>query len=711
MRRSPLAKLLVSLPLAALWLWPLSGRAMADVYAQADLNYQKSRTRSATLDTEQVRLVQGYTLGFSRDLTRTIRLAADVRLTVSDVDGDKSESLFPQLTLDFRPPSFYYFTMGFSRTETAPSEGDRLSTSILNASLVLPFEKWPSVSLTYNRSTMEDFAVPKKTDSVSSILGATADYNTTLLDTDVALSYSFNNTVTEDRVSDVETESPTHNVTANLARSFFRKALWVRGYAGYYTQETKSTSIGTPTRFEETASPDFGFYVPFDDTPAVTTLVDTGVVTELTDKNTSSSAGIDLDQPYRSIGLKFTLPQTIHKLYYYITTTDYTNFQNVFRNYGWYVYWSNDGTNWKAVTGLTINYDSAFKRLVFNFVETSAKYFKVVNTQVPLVSQTVSATEIEALRYILTTPKETITFGTDRDFGGFSLAFSPRSWFNIRYDLSFEHFRQDSNDLENTSVTHAVNSSLVVSPRYLVIQSGLSRNILDSSQRLAGTTTATSLETESSNYTLTLSSNPLDTLSSSLTFGRFDSKEDGVMISTNRNANLAANMVLYSGIDLTLTSTVTNIEEFRSDQTTDSVSHLYNLRLTPWETVTVIFNGGLISSSVHSKSGTRDSDLNSLEMMLSYTPTRKLYLSMVWTMEPTDAKIVTLAWLPTAAFQLNMRYGLTDTTTNAGLDLSWSPIRKLSVSVGYNRAETEDVSRSVVTKVDSFYARFSARFE
>ncbi|MEK7679082.1 MAG: hypothetical protein AAB356_02710, partial [Deltaproteobacteria bacterium] len=140
--------------------------ANAELSGQADLSYQKTTTSSAGKEISSKTFNQGYTLGFSKYITPVLSLSGDVRLSFIDADGAKRDSMYPMLTLNFNPPRLYDITFGYTRTETAPTGAEPITTANMNAGFFLPVSKWPSLSMTMNRSTTDDYLDVHKVSTV-----------------------------------------------------------------------------------------------------------------------------------------------------------------------------------------------------------------------------------------------------------------------------------------------------------------------------------------------------------------------------------------------------------------------------------------------------------------------------------------------------------------------------------------------------------------
>ncbi|MBI5235716.1 MAG: hypothetical protein HY886_05655 [Deltaproteobacteria bacterium] len=679
----------------------LPSGAGADMYGQADVNYQKTTTTSNSRSTETASLVNSYTLGVNKAITNTINISADARITDTDIDGKKSQTMYPMVTLSYSPPTMYYFNFSYTRTDVSPSESDRLSTTNLNTAFSLPLERYPSLNVFMNRSANQDYLDPHKVDRSTVSYGFNSSYSLTLLDTDAGFNYSFNNQTTNDKVGQIMTEVPTHSATMNLSRPFLDRKLRAGVNAGYNWSEFTTTSLGVPTRFEQALARNAGLFAD-DATPLVGALASTPA---LIDNNTAVSAGIDISATAnRNVGFGFVAAQSVHKINLYVTTAD-PSIGTYAGLFGFQLYTSSDGTTWTLGPALQVGYDSVFSRFVMSFSEVSATYFKVVNTAFPTGAMAINVTEIEGLGYISSTPTLVTKYSVSRRFAGFSLNYAPVERVTASYNLNYDHSAQELNDASSSTMTQALNLNITALPRYLTITGGYANT---SSSATQTTGTQTNSESGTDTYTLSLAATPLPTLNASMNFGHFVNSVNGAASSSTNNYGTAMFMNLYRGIDVGVGSSMSATENMASNSTTDTTNHYLNLNLTPWKTMKVLVSTSMADSSTESGGQSTSTSSRSTTASASYTPTRKIYLSATMSIAPVQSNSFVLTWVPSTALQGNVRYGFGQDSTNMGATLSWTPLTRFSVIAGYNRTETSSSGSN--NQSSSFYARASLRF-
>ncbi len=693
---------LASLPLAA----------NAEISGQAELSYQKNTSSSGGKEVTSKTFNQGYTLGFSKYITPVLSLSGDVRLSVIDADGVKRESTYPMLTLSFSPPRLYDVTFGYTRTETAPAGADPITTANMNAGFFLPASRWPSLSMTMNRTATEDYLDTHKVNAVFTSTNLTSGYSRDILDVvEAKANYALNSNSNEDKVGLTTVDTLSHNVTAELSSSMLDNRLRMGLNAGYGLTNSKNTSQGQPTRFEIGMLLTEGLYA-VDATPLSGALA---AMPGLIDGNMTGSVGIDIGTTgniNRNMGLRQLVAHEAHKLRLYLSVTDSATAANMpayvaGNSFGFQVYSSADGVNWTLLPGAVASYDSSFSRVEFTFPEATAEYFKIVSTANPVGAAAVNVTEIEALGYVLSTPQTVFDYEIRRQFGGFNLSYAPWDRLNITYSLSMDSSFQGISETDTKSMSHGVNIRYIIMPRYLSLSSSFSNASTSTTQSLIPGSPLSS-ETGSSNYSFTLSATPLKTLSGTFSYGHFSSSSGASAESINDSVSATAFMNLYTGVDVGLGTSMSKAKNTADDSTSDSSSYNANIRLLPWNELNVLINSTYYTSESRSPAGDASSTGKTASAVMTYSPTRRVYATANYTLLPDFSQGYSFTWLPTRNIQAEARYGSSELSVNKGASLSWSPFTRLSLNLGYSATVqkggvTEDSSSSI-------YMRGSLRF-
>lgn len=687
--------------------------AHTELYGQADLSYQKDDTTTGGNTVSKSTFTQGYTIGGTKLLTDAISIRGDVRYTISDADGVRKESAFPTITLDYSPPSIYNFSFGYTRTEVAPTDGVRLSTSNLNTSFSIPSESWPSLSLHFNRSTTQDYEEPHKIDNINDRYALNTDYSFIFREVDTNLNYSFTHMVTEDNAGEMKGETPTHIVTADFTRTFLDRIINTHLSIGYSLSTVTSTSLAAESRFEQSISGARGLFL-IDFTPADGLLPEESGLTDKSMQTEVQGVGsnfIDLRDASNNIGIQLPFPQSVHRIDLYIKTAAQNITPTVF---GWKVFTSVDGITWTEVTTNPVSYvpsnPSLVPRFEFTFPgvtgEITSQYFKVVNISSPGGIDPINVTEIDAQIYLLDEPKQSQGYDMTRDFLGFNLTSIPTPRLSIGYNFNYDHSRQSLFNSDTRSINNELNLNYIVFDQYLTLSSTYSKASSNSSLEAPGLASV-STENETDNYTLSLNSDPLPTLSANLSYSFLENKINGAKTSKNNTIGSNVSMNLYRGIDLRAGVSAGATEDFNTGSKTDTISRDANINLQPRSDLNLALNHSDSTSETDINGNKTTSTGKTLNAIASYTPTRRLYLSANFSLEPTTSQDYAATWLPTRTIQTNLRYGLSQDYTNSGASVSWTPLTRLNMLLGYNQSKSEGAAK---TTVESVFARASLRF-
>lgn len=681
----------------------------ANINGAADMSYQQSTSTTGGQTTKSSSFNEGYSFGLSHQLTSTIMISGDVRLTRTVSNGQETANTFPMFYLNYSPPAveLYYLSFGYNRNETVPPGGDPISTSNMNASFVLPGDRWPAVSLSYNQATSNDYLNTHKLDSLTTNKNFNTSYNFNFHEVVTNLNYSYTDPVSIDRVGKTRSETPSHNATAGLSRGFWEGKIQTGANIGYGQSKSVNENKGAATAYVEgKLTRDNGLadgLYSIDASPLVGPLTSTPA---LIDNNTGASAGIDLNGLSRNIGIRFTTAQKAHKINLYISTSDVLI---ATYNFSWQLYTSSDGTNWTLIGAPSASYETSYQRIAFSFPETSAAYFKVVNTAFPAAALAINVTEIEAIGYVPTLSS------TTREFGGFNISFAPFSRLSMNYNISYDHSTQDAREYnpttekkyipfstgnvtsntDSTSVGQSFALNSVVVPQYFNFSATYNTSTISTTSTTTAPAVITSTDSGTNGYSVSLSSSPLPTLGASLNYGYNESLTGGKKDSKNNSMNGNISMNLYKGVDIGIGSSMGESKDLRANSQTDSANYYGSLNLVPWKPLTILVNESIsdVNSGTAGKE-TRSSTQN-LSSTISYTPTRNFYFSASIGIEPKSSQTYSITWLPSLLknVQFSMRYGTSGDVTNMGGDISWTPIPRLSLRVGYSGSKTNNITQ------------------
>lgn len=687
----------------------LTGISDAKLSGRASISQSERKTVTDGVTTKNTTVSEIYSLGFSKELTTVIRVGGDARISINTINGEKTERIFPQITLNLNPPQLYDLSFSFNRTDSDPSHGDRRTTSNMNTRFFLPTIDWPSLAISYNRSTSTDFLDPHKNNNVNDSLNLSSNYDFNVKGSDVRLNYSFTHSIQEDKVTIAKTESLSHIVNADVSRSFMERKMNVTANASVNINEHKQESL-FPTRFETVIAPSQGLF-SIDDTPGTDLLTNSQ---ELIDGNLDKEISdplIDLNGPDRNIGLSFSVVNEVKEIHLYIKRGEYPELSDNVnsRKYKFQVYSSNNnGSDWIATTLTAVTYNPTFPRieLVLSDSGIRSKFFKVVNTASPASTVTINVTEIKAVGFLL----KDATTGTSSDTMtksvGFIVSYNPMEKLAMNYRLNLEQ-REES---RNTSTVNTINQGLsavyTFVPKYLSLSASYSGSSTSTNQK-SKTVESKLSDSGSNNYSLSFLSTPLPTLSATLGFNLSDSTLDGVTQSTSEGLSTNVRMDLYEGVNLLLTNAISTTKRPSTSAKSKSINSRASINLEPWQRFTIVLNTSYITSETENQNITTSSNRKTIGGSASYSMTRRLYFSYSTVIEPSSSQTLSATWLPTDTIQTDVRYGISGSSNTFGTNLRWNPFARFNLSVSYNSTEFDGPDGD---KTESIFGRASLSF-
>ncbi|MFZ3073271.1 MAG: hypothetical protein WA162_08510 [Thermodesulfobacteriota bacterium] len=686
----------------------------AYINGQASIIRYTTQASSGGVTNSSGSTIEQYGVNFGKAVTGTIAFSGSIQWSDINTDGRKTSSVSPQLSLSFSPPAMYNISFNHTRQESNPAIQDRMTTDNTAISFSLPPSKWPSLNTSFSHSTAQDHKSPHMVDSVSNTMGIGTGYSFLFQGADANVSYGFGDTISINKVGDTETRSPSHSVSFNIGRSFLDNKISAGMTSSYSSSKSITRSTGAPSRFDLSVPPVVGLasYNPAsvlvgglaNEAEAIDNDVNTPV-------NFASLCGgglyIDLNCADWNVGIGFTNPESIYKIYVYINTTPAVenNIVNNVYNFSWSLYTSPDNIIWTSLGGIAPVYNSLLNRFEFSFTEATARYFKVVNGTGNGVPDDINVTEIQAVGFLLASPRQSVTQTSDSKTGGFGLSYRPTDKLSFGMNMSYSQSGssvagQSSGDSTSTSLGASMNYAAI--PRYLTIGSSYSRAEQDSDPG-AGT--------GSSGYSLSLSSSPLDTMSASFTLNHSEAEAGGAVTSKSDAESLGMSAMLYRGVDLGLNATMGQGESPSSGVESSFIFYGYNLRLVPRKSFYIVVSGS--RSENESKAGgvTTRTAGEALGASFSYAPAGRFYISGNFSFKPakSQSQSFSATLMPTRTISASLRYSIDQNgaAKTFSSDISWRPINRFFLTFGYSLAT---IDNSTSDRVQTVNARGSVTF-
>lgn len=628
---------------------------------------------------------QNYSLGFNKDLTRTLRISGDIRASQSQSESGgtttKSTSVRPSVFFNMANP--YFGLSGGYQSNFLPllSLEDKVESSSWNTNFSTSPKGFPSLRLSFDQATSKDDLEVHETNSKQSSVNLSSNYNIF----DVGLVYNFSRSESKDFVSQAKQESPRHMGTANFSDTLFNGKVSYGVNFGASNSLTKNTSLsGTPTIFAEKQEALIGLF-DSDATPVDNKLGDSS---SLTDGNTVATASlntggeIDLNGSFRNIGVKLKEKETINKIFLYVSTTETTLTPS---DFGWDVYFSNVATGdlWSIIsTGVTVTFNTTNNRFEFALsIPTAAVFFKVVNRTTDPLFDKINVTEIEAIGSVSDTPSMVVKNSLDRQFGGISFSWQVSDKISTSYNLSLDRSTESLRGTESRNTSQGI--TLNYSPsKKLSMFLGFQKQ----GSKLTG-----SPGSGSNNYSLSLSTNPIETINGSFSLNRNESLQDGDIISKTNSANLNTFYRLYSGIDLG-TGFSLNFSESKVSKS-QTVSSNWNLNLVPWKKLNIVIDGSLSGTKIETDGSEATSSSKSMRSVINFTPSRYLNFTANLDLLPELKQNINMQTRLPGDLQLNFNYSRSNKgIETVGSSISWNVSRYLYLVSSYNKTFINNVA-------------------
>jgi len=376
-----------------------------------------------------------------------------------------------------------------------------------------------------------------------------------------------------------------------------------------------------------------------------------------TDGDFFTPTAVDLTIENHNTGLDLIRERTITGMQIYMVE----GFSDVKNEVTWEIYTSLDGLNWSLISPLPIVQFNLFRHR-YEIIFPSpirVRFIKAVNTSRSLSAQA-RVTEMEVTIPIPAQPRKKITETSfDRDDWSISSSLRITEDLTLSGNTFFQQMENQPADVVNTERSFSLNLSYFPT-KYLSSNLGWSRieSEEDSPQE--------SFSSETSSYFLTLGSEPLETLESSLSFNLSENEEDSTLISRTFSSFFHLLGEPYDGIEVGMSYGWSRTKNFEVDSRSTTNSLLWELNLRPKDWI-VWGNSLSLTWSKFEQMGTRRTKTTNVRTDITLTP------SPVFTLRVN--------------YETTMSAG--STTSFLFLQSSLSPSRKIQYSISYNRFETD----------------------
>ena len=495
----------------------------------------------------------------STNLTELIGLAGSMRYTASTSDDTTlSETYSPSLRLNNQNDIYNLALVGNYNVRRSDDlqRDDWMWSSTFSSNWSQRLFR-PSLGMFYGQSrSFTDEDDGSKSDRMGTNL--TWDYLGWL-----GVRYGYNRVENKDKDAGNRNESDIHSAQLDMTRSFFDNRLGL-SFAQSYLNVNNDT-------FSPSEDDEFSL-APIVISQAMYEETDDPLVGSLT--NDASFLLSDADQPPTTLtidpanepmnlGITTDLRQV--DVIYLSTLDDIGSFAN---NFSWDLYSSNNGEDWTLEEiGLLFVYDIQEQRFEFELASQVQRFLKLVADTSNL--SPLEVTEVEAIEAFRKFSGEKFTNERTSQQSNFNASYKALD--NLRFSYSFNYTDDDDNrNVDTENISHQGSVAWILN-QYLSarINAGRSEEKVDNRSDSVNKT-----------YTLSISSQPLPTLTASFGATRSESSPAESPDTTRNGLSFYSTAQLYQDLEASLTLIYSNIEEGTGGDSFSS-SLLVTARLRP----------------------------------------------------------------------------------------------------------------------------------
>jgi hypothetical protein len=630
------------------------------------LNARWNYSRSDVEDSDDFRQIYQANYTGRASITDLIHTRGGLRYTMDISDsGARKEFLTPSFTL-LNTNDIYAFSLNGLYNIARNSEGVDRDNWNWNSALASNWldTVWPYLRVYFGQvgqKTDNDLVNTLRTNS-----GATADWAYLQW---LRLTYNFSWSESENKISDAQITQTSHYGKLSLTKSLYANRLNFSFDQTYQeTDQESSVPVG-----------DDGFaLVPVTISQALYEETDDPLVGPLT--NDAFFLLTDSDQPPETlaidplndpmnIGLKLDFRMV--DLVYLSTLEDISSYAN---DFSWDVYSSSNGVDWELIEADTaFVYDDFEQRFEFTAMqELSHRYLKfVAGTGLLLPNQVTEIESVEAFRKVAGDDVVTEESSSKNYRTLFNVGYNMLAHLRLFYNFSFDR-AEDNNENTNDQINNS--GGLNWNP-HQYFSARISVNDFRTRQTQRP-------EEISRNYTLSLGSQPLDTLNLNFTFRRAEQYVDDDRIRTSHRYSIYSSAQLYEDLLATLILDYTTIEEGDGDDSWGA-----DLRLTAQLTPTLLFE----MRPAYRKNIDQDKENYGSDFVMNWRISEFMFLNgsaRIWWFENETQKNLDLTYgiAPNSRnrFTFNYSYFDSDDTTGQSLRSAWNWIINRAFSFSLN---------------------------
>lgn len=593
---------------------------------------------------------QIYTLNYDRPLSPYLSYNLILRGSMDQRKDERgTNEITPQLFFNSDNP-YYRSNGGFTWNQRRNLQGTALTSRMLTSTFSPKLSPLlPEINLFQTMSWDRDDLSTHEVDAANRSLRLSLDYPLPILK-DVRVSYNYDWNKNQDFTSDNREVSQRHD-----GKVGFSKTLWNRlSFTGNWGLEESNSSSSFPGAFVSSLFARGGLSA-VDSTPATGPLEGNP---RLIDRDTLTPANIDLRSTDNNLGIDLGGAREVNRIFISMSR----NFveQPDRPQVVWEVYWSDEGLNWTPIAGRpSVIFNFPARRYEISFPPVRARFFKAVNRT---VSDSLEGAEVTEIGVASTaaeeepSARETRHTTYDKMDGSLGLSFRATEWLVLDTNTSYQ--RQKNTPGDQVKVDQLFSGGLSFTPsKYFMTRLGISRTQDEDDSPLRRS------ERQNTSYSLSLSSEPLETLKSSFSLALSNIEESSELVTRSLSALFDLQGDPYQGIEVGMSYGWTRSKNFDRDTQTLTQSLLWELNLLPQDWIR--WESSYALSWSHMKSGARRGGSSSF--------TQNLQMDLLLT--------------PSSSFQFKGRLDTTrsggNTTAYYRIESFWLPTEKLSLSASY----------------------------
>jgi hypothetical protein len=458
---------------------------------------------------------------------------------------------------------YFQENLSYTREQEKDQEDTKLTTTSLFSTFIPKLSlKLPQITLYNSLRRSYDNLSPRDIDSKEDTLRVVADYLPHFF-SGLSVNYSFDRNKRQDNLSDAEQITSRHDARTSFVRTFWNR-LSISGGVGL---EHTDTSFSQPQPLVFLPIPARSFW-EINSNPFISGQPQQ--IPELTDGDLTTPSQIDLGLENNNMILELGKDHNIATIHIYLIP----RFSGLQGPSVWEVYESTEGLNWTlARTSWEVRFNTFQHRYEISFRQTlTTQYIKVVNrnrSQSPYAL----VTELQAVKSQAFQGRVSKTRYERRDWNAAtSLQITPSLAIT-----SSTYFQEIENQPSNTKDRdRSLNLELSFNPnKYLFLSLGRNKN------RSEDLSPEEKHSSDNTSYYCTLSTEPLETLRSSMSFNLSRGKENAKLVSKTFSSSWYLSANPYPGIEMGMNLGWTKSVDIEGDSRSTTTSLLWELNLRP----------------------------------------------------------------------------------------------------------------------------------